>query len=672
MTEIPEQHFGPASGGFADPPDSTPAPRRSTVGASFVAIASAAVVLYGAWRAQLDPPWGHVALAAGMIAFSLASWLQPPPGDEPAAPEDVPSGRAPLVALVLLAAADAAFVAGWSDVVVLAGWTAGCVALIGLIVVSRLRRAGSGSRSRTREHLAIAFLAALAAIVNLYRLADFPRAVHGDVGEIALAALGMNVPSEIFRTTSWWGMPGMHNALQRLGFLFADGVAGARATDAILGVLAVIPLAAVVRRVGGLDAAIAAGVLAIGSANMINTWRLGVGLGPPPFLALVALWAFLRGASTTYSPRDYFLVAGLVAGLSLQVNLAARIIPPMLACFAAHELAFGGRGGRRRVLRNFGWTVLCAVLVAAPLLWHYVQSPEFLQPRSDKFVLSDATLQYSKQIYGTDSALGVVWAQIVRSFGMFHFFPEGEDVGFFVGEGGFFELPTAVLFLLGVSAAVPRLRDRRYAWPLTGCILGLLLVAATIHAPSYHRAGPAAALALAVVGIGAGTLLRAVDRLCAAVDPRAGRAAAAAVAAAIAVVGFGWGTRTYFLDYCQREWKLTDSTEIARRIAAEPAEGTFTYLMTTPVFDRAYGNIRFMARRHAAEDLQPGDPPPTTADLHPGVNLFIALPHRVPELRALARALPPGQWEKHYKRSPPDELEFLLLRIRKPSRDDGP
>jgi hypothetical protein len=195
-------------------------------------------------------------------------------------------------------------------------------------------------------------------------------------------------------------------------------------------------------------------------------------------------------------------------------------------------------------------------------------------------------------------------------------------------------------------------------------------VASTIHAPSYHRAGPAAALALVIVGFGCGALLRSVERLCAAAGFREsiGRINASLLALLIAATGLAWGVDIYFLDYGKREWDPTNSTEIGKRIAAEPIEGSFTYALTTPAFFFNYGNIRFLTRGHRGKDLLPAAPHPTAEELAPGVSLFIAVPGRAAELRALARNLPPGTFEEYYKKPPwpPHELEFLVLRIVKP------
>ncbi len=643
-----------------------PRPSKTAAG-PLLTIVGSLLALAGTMGARGSPIAAHAVLATGVVAFFFGFRRQRSVARDLPLRERASASRWPLVGLAVVASADTAAVAGLSDTAVFVLWLTGEAALVSAVLVSRLG-AVEAATLRIRESSAVGMMVGVAALVNLYRLADFPPAVHGDVGEIALTALSMNVARDIFRpSTTWWGIPGMHNALQLLGLRVADGLTGARLTDAVLGSLFVIPLVAVLRDSIGLKAALVAGALAIGSQNMMNTWRSGLGLGPPPFLALFALWAFQRGMRSEHSPRDFFLLAGIAAGIAVQVNLAARIVPVMLACFAAHETAFGSSTSRRRVLYGFCWTVFCALLVAGPLLWHYVQDPAFLAPRSEKFILNEQSLPGAESALGVRSAIGVVCIQVVRSFGMFHYYPDSENAGFFIGERPFFEPLTATLLVLGVVVATSRLRDRRFAWPLIGCALSVLLVASTIHAPGYHRAGPAAALALVIVGFGCASLLRSVEALCEAAHLREsfGRAGATLLAVSIAAAGLAWGVKVYFVDYGRREWPHTSSTEIGKRIAAEPIDGSFTYALTAPAFFFGYGNIRFIALGHKGKDVLPGGRLPTADELAPGVNLFIALPGRAAELRALARKLPEGTLEVYYKRPPwdPHDLEFLVLRI---------
>ena len=640
---------------------------RAKGASRLLAVIGAALVLAGVAFARTHPIAAHIAIFAGMIAFAAVAPLRRKPLKEAPRIQVMPSARAPLAGLAMLAVADAACVVGVSDRFVLVAWLAGVLVLGVGIAASRLRIVRVEGPLRPAVALAAVAVVLFAAVVNFHRLAEIPSGVHGDVGEIALVALEMDVPRDIFRLSSWWGMPGMHNAIQRMGFWVADGLAGARAADAFWGVVAVVPLAAIVEPVAGLAAALLAALLAIGSENMLTTWRSGLGLGPPVLLTLIATWALLRGVESERASRDFFLVAGISAGLAMQVNLAARVIPLMLGCFALHELVFGTGASRRRVLVGFSWTVFCAILVAGPLLWHYAQHPETIQPRSEKFILSESTFRFAQGQYDTTSTLGVLWNQALRSFGMFHYFPEGEDVGFFRTERSFFEPITAALLFLGVAAALRRFRERRFAWPLIGGVISVLLLAATIYAPSYHRAGPAAALALVLVGFGGGGLLEAVERLGERFGGRRlGIAGVAAVGLCLTAIGVRSGISAYRHDYGEREWMLTLPTELAHRIAAEPKESSRTFFFAAPVIYFHHGDIRFLARGYEGRDFAPGAAPPTAADLREGVNLFLALPSRAAELRTIARSLPPGTWEDHLSKS--GQLLFVVLRIVMPPR----
>jgi hypothetical protein len=640
------------------------------VGRPSLVLGAAALSLGGAVFARGYPLAAHLAIVVGMIVFGACARMLAPARTAPPLAEWMPSSRLPLAGVAMLAIAGTACIAGASDRFVLVAWLAGILVLGAGIAFSRLRALRTARPPRASAALAVVSVVGLAVAVNFHQLAKIPIDVHGDVGEIALVALEMDVSRDLFRTsTRWWGVPGMHNALQRIGFWFADGLAGARATDALWGVLAVLPMIAIVQPVTGLAAALLAAVLAVGSENMINTWRSGLALGPPPLLTLIATWALLRGVESERSPRDFFLITGVCAGLALQVNLAARVIPLMLGCFALHELVFGTRATRRRIFVGFSWTVICAVLVAAPILWFYVQYPETIQPRAEKFILSDSTFRVAQRQYGTSSTLGVLWNQMVRSVGMFHYFPEGENVGFFRIERSFFEPITAAFLFLGVAGALRRFRERRFAWPLGGCVISVLLLAATIYAPSYHRAGPAAVLALVLVGFGAGGLLEAVGRLGERLGGRRiGVVSVAVVGVCLAIVGVHSGVSAYRIDYGEQEGMLTMQTELARRIAAEPRESSRTFLLGAPMTYFNHGDIRFLARGYEGRDVAPDAAPPRRSELREGVNLFLAVPRRVAELRAIARSLPPGTWEDHYSKSAPRRHLFSVLRIVVPPR----
>ncbi|MEA2624629.1 MAG: hypothetical protein QOD06_674 [Candidatus Binatota bacterium] len=620
------------------------------------AIVGACVAIAGSFIVAERRVAGHVLLLSGMALFAYGS--RPRSACRPAV-GSWGGSRPPLIGLSLLLLATAVAVLSISDSWVASLWLLGLFFLV-----------ASGMRSAWREApasgpagvLSLFAVAGLSAAVNLAWLTEFPWAVHGDLGEVALKAMDMNLTHDLFRPSDLWAIPGLFYGIQRLGLEVDPGLFGARLPDAVIGVITASFVFATVCELSGRRAALTTALLAAGSATLINTWRSGLGFAPPALLPLVAMWAFSRGLTSPARARDFFLIAGLAAGLGVQVYVPARIVPVMLAAWTVHELAFGSRESRRRVLRGFAWTTLCALAVAGPLLWEYSHDPQGLFARSERTLFSEEGMAHSLQIYGATSVGEVVWNQLVRSAGMFHLYETADAGSFLPNRGGFFEPLTAALFLLGLARAATCPRDRQCAWPVLGLLLAMSLEVLTVDPPIYSRAGPAAAMALVLVGFACAGAFTAIERVSAVAGAHADRRQGFADAAAIVLAcsGLLLGLSRYFLEYCRKDWPLSNSTAVARRIAAEPVEDSFTYLLAMPAFSIGYGNIRFLARGHRGDDLPPGGAAPR---LSSGVNLFIAVPGRTDELKSLARALPPGRWEEHYRAGTGDELEILVLRI---------
>jgi hypothetical protein len=561
-------------------------------------------------------------------------------------------------ALILFVIAALLCLRDGNDGAVLAVWSSG----LGLGLACSLTAVWrNGERGLRREGAPLALVISVAAGVCLARLADFPPTVHADVGEIALGAAAMDVPRDIFRfTSSWWGVPGLHHAIQRAGLFVNHGLVGARLPDAVVGVLAAAAFYLAMCEVGDRRSALVTALCAVGSVTLITTWRSGLGLAPPILIIVVAYSAFLRASRGGEGARDLYAVAGIFAGLAVQVNWSARVVPIVLVTVSALELAMRPRIALRRVLPGLVWTTLYALAVASPLLIHAGQRPDLFVSHSEKTIFSESGWRHTQEIRGTASFASAVLAQAWRSFGMFHYYPNGNLAGFYPKDRPFFEPLPAALFLLGAAAACIRPTESRRGWTVAALVTCLLLDVVTLDGPSYHRAGPAAAMALLLACIGCQSLLALVESAAAGVR---GKRIADSLAVILGATGFLWGTISYFSVQSRIDWPLSNSTAVARRIAAEPADRSFAYLLTAPEFYFGYGNIRFLAAGHRGADLPPGATAPL---LFPGVNLFIALPSRVPELLSLARSLPKGTWEEHYKVASPGVLEMLVLRIEVP------
>ena len=604
-------------------------------------------------------PWaGHALIVAGAAAFAAAGRSSTGEPAEQDAPNGIAISPPMLAALAVFLGAALLAAMNASDGAVLAVWLAALAVGTGAALVAIFAR---GETTLRRDGVPLAVLVIAVASVNLVRLADFPPTVHADLGEIALGADAMNVARDIFRFTSWWGVPGLHHAIQRAGLFFDDGLVGARLPDAVLGVVAAVGFYLAMREIADRRSALVTALCTVGSSTLINTWRLGLGLGPPIVISVLGFFAFLRAARGGRGATDLYAVAGILAGLSAQVNWSARLLPIVLVAVTGFELALRPRIAFRRVIPGLACTTVYALAVAAPLLVHAWARPDLLVSHSDKTMFSDPGWRHTEQIYRTTSFAKALFIQGWRSAGMFHYYPNGNLAGFYQSDRPFFEPLTAALFLLGVATAATRPSERRLGWTLVGLILCLVLDVVTIDGPSYHRDGPAAAMALLLACAGCRRVLALVEN---AVGGGRGRGVAGGLATVLGASGFLWGTILYFGVQSRAEWGLSNSTAVARRIVAEPAEASFTYLLTTPAFPYDYGNIRFLARGHRVAALQRGAAPPP---LFPGVNLFIATPDHVAELQTLSRSLPSGTWEEHRKAGRPDLVEIVVLRIEVPA-----
>lgn len=528
-------------------------------------------------------------------------------------------------------------------------WCAGLLLLLSWSLFRVFRGATIGKA----EIVPGIFLSLLAFIINFSFLADIPRAVHGDVGEIAIRARTMNPASTTLTVTDWALIPGLHNLIAKTGFLFADGLAAARFSDAFCGVLAGILLFLLLRMWISLPAGIMTVVLFICSANLIHTFRVGLGLGPPILLSVAALFCYWKAQNQRRMGFEYAVLSGIICGLALQVNFAARIIPLLLVVFTAHQMVFSRQWKRPMLLLTIAG--LTAVLVAGPILAYYFHHPQLINSRQRVFIFAGAGYQRESWVFHTASRPAIFLYSLVRALGMFHFFPDPMYGDFYIGESGFFEPVTAAFFLLGVAVSLRLFKDSRFAWPLTGCLLSLLLlVSITTNAPAYHRAGPAVLFACVLAGFGIEAFLRAhiFERKYSMI-----------LAALLAAAGAGWGVQRYFFDYVKREFPNQNTiTSIARRISEEPVESTRIYMLGLPVFYFNHGTIRFLAGGYKGIDIKPGDSFPEVETLEGGTNLFIAIDSRASELEEFARRAGGGCIEDHPVTENPDR-GFKVFKI---------
>ncbi len=151
-------------------------------------------------------------------------------------------------------------------------------------------------------------------------------------------------------------------------------------------------------------------------------------------LAVAALWRGLR-----LNQRFWLIVGGGLVGLNLYTYLAARLFPIAVALLFIY-LIIADAGSRRKRLIQFGWVVLAATVVFAPLGLYFLQNP-------------DAFLTRIAQVAPRDGQSAELWSNIGRALGMF--FVKGDPyVRFNLPGRPLFPSPLGLLFVIGVIASM--------------------------------------------------------------------------------------------------------------------------------------------------------------------------------------------------------------------------
>jgi hypothetical protein len=229
------------------------------------------------------------------------------------------------------------------------------------------------------------------------------------------------------------------------------------------------------------------------------------------------------------------LAAGALFGLGIHVYPSVRFAPLILPAYLAAEL--GGDGGARsRSVKGLALFAGGALLVAAPMLLHYLHHPEhFNFPHRVVSVFSPKV--------AADSIPGHLWHNLVATLLMFHLRGDANWRHNLSGAPLLDPL-TGVLLLVGAVVLPGRPGARAAAALLLGWVPAMLLpnllsVEGVPH--GLRSSGTLPALAL-LAGVGMASLERAMAR-------RAGERAAAALAVSLLLALAAWTSHRYFVTW---------------------------------------------------------------------------------------------------------------------------
>jgi Dolichyl-phosphate-mannose-protein mannosyltransferase len=400
----------------------------------------------------------------------------------------------------------------------------------------------SAAATRNLQVATILAILVAAAVLSIYDNEQIPPGLHGDEAESGIEARNLNAGKySSLIGVGWYDQPLASFLVQAAGLrIFGDEVSGLRTTSAVIS-LAALPLFYwLTRRLFGSRAALIALALMAFAHWFIAFARIGINYNQTLVLELAAVLAFWEGWQT----RKWFwwLVCGLATGAGMYLYFASRMVPVLLAAFAAY-LWWAGRShagsdlhspttepqravrrlpcGRLRSLiselqaatsilllpfappplslaagahparRHLALWLIVTALIFAPMGVFFVYHAKELNSRA-AFVFLFSDTQYNTraeklQIYtGTQDVPTALFVQVERYATLFNI--GGDRSGQYGNSLSLLDYYTAVFFVLGLAYALPRWREPRFMLLLLWLVLTVFFGGVlTIESPFTPR-----------------------------------------------------------------------------------------------------------------------------------------------------------------------------------------
>lgn len=505
--------------------------------------------------------------------------------------------------------------------------------------------------------LAALLLAAL--LVRAVNLEHIPPTLGGDEGTQAIEALGIFGPplANPF-STGWYDVPTMSFVWYGLGMrIFGTTVAGLRTLPALAGTITVLTTFLLARELWGRRVAWSSALAVAFGHFHIHYSRIGSNqIGDGLFVTLT-LWLLVLGLRSRRAID--FALAGAVLGMGWYGYYGARLIGIVVALHLAW-LAVVEPYFLARHWRSLSLLLIAALVVMAPLLFHFVTHPDALISRTREVnVFASGWITERRAATGHSTAR-LLLEQFWKSATAFNY---TLDPRFWYGATiPLLDFVSGGLLVVGMVCVIGRRRRRSdgllLIWFWAAVILGWTL---TENPPSSMRlliVAPALGL---FVGIGLEGLL-ALSRRVLGGEQHVWNRVAASLLVAVAILNVHY----YFVVYTPKRIYGDPTGEIGTvlsRYLAERNDGYTVYFYGAPVMYwghgpvtwggrevviYGHGTIRFMARDVRGMDILPPDegaPPPP--DLRHGAR-FVFLPHRFDELEAIQTQYPGGKESSAY------------------------
>jgi len=362
-----------------------------------------------------------------------------------------------------------------------------------------------GSRARWLEPALMVVIVLGAIWLRVPDLASIPPNVHGDEGAIGLEArrvLTGQLPAIL--AIGWFQFPALSFAVDAATMrIFGDNLSGLRMAAAIEGVLSVVVLYLLVRRLwGGRPALLAAAFLAM-SAWDIHFSRTGFLNMQSPLVTLLILYFLVRGFQTGRA-LDW-LLCGLAIGMSLEVYYAARLAPVLVAIYVGFRV-LTDRGTLRLRLRAYGpgiaLLIFGSVVFLAPMVAVFARDPAYFSAHTNAVMVTNpSNLAHELDAYHVSSLPEVLAIQAQHTLEAFHI--RGETSQEYGHPAPLFDFWTGALLAMGALAVLLRPGSARglllASWVWLALVLGSVVVTDALYSPRLVIAIPALVLAPALI-----------------------------------------------------------------------------------------------------------------------------------------------------------------------------
>jgi 4-amino-4-deoxy-L-arabinose transferase-like glycosyltransferase len=251
-------------------------------------------------------------------------------------------------------------------------------------------------------------------------LATIPPNLHGDEVSIGLdARLVMSGAMPAVFATGWYEVPALSFTLHAATMqLFGDNLFGLRMASVVEGVLSIVLLYLLVRRLWGPRPALLAAAFMAMAAWHIQFSRTGFHYMQAPVAILLAFYFVVRAVQDR-RVLDWFL-CGVAIGLSLEVYYAARVAGLLVGVYLVYrvvtERAFIRASAGGLLALAFG-----AVVFLAPMAAVYGRSPGSFSARTaGVLITSPENLQHELGGYQVSTFQEVLAIQVQRTLEAFN------------------------------------------------------------------------------------------------------------------------------------------------------------------------------------------------------------------------------------------------------------